>query len=142
MITPTPRTFSDIFAPRAPLVLVKEYEDNNNNNNNINNNNNNSREVRGGSAVARSSTTTKSAGTSTTATATALATLKAIISQVQNQVRFFILNTETAFLLRWLKGISSLTRFSMAANDFNESSIGSTEVSLLDVFFTFPHSVL
>jgi hypothetical protein len=89
VITPTPRTFSDIFAPRAPLLLVKEYEDKP------------YQEPTTTTATAagktRTATATATAGTSAatadsaTKTATALATLKAIISQVQNKVGSIVL---------------------------------------------------
>jgi hypothetical protein len=88
VITPTPRTFSDIFAPRAPLLLVKEYEDKP------------YQEPTTTATTGRRGTATATAGTSAatadtaTKTATALATLKAIISQVQNKVGsivFFLL---------------------------------------------------
>jgi hypothetical protein len=81
VITPTPRTFSDIFAPRAPLLLVKEYEDKPY-----------QEPTTTATAAGRTRTATATAGTSAatadtaTKTATALATLKAIISQVQNKV--------------------------------------------------------
>jgi hypothetical protein len=80
VITPTPRTFSDIFAPRAPLLLVKEYEDKP------------YQEPTTTPTAGRTRTSATAAGTSAatadtaTKTATALATLKAIISQVQNKV--------------------------------------------------------
>ncbi len=78
MITPTPRTFSDIFAPRAPLLLVKEYEDKPYQEPTTTGRPRTSTAIAAGTSAATADTATK--------TATALATLKAIISQVQNKV--------------------------------------------------------
>jgi hypothetical protein len=82
VITPTPRTFSDIFAPRAPLLLVKEYEDKP-----YQEPTTTATAGRRGTATAGTSAATAD---SATKTATALATLKAIISQVQNKVGYIV----------------------------------------------------
>jgi hypothetical protein len=83
VITPTPRTFSDIFAPRAPLLLVKEYEDKP-----YQEPTTTTPTAAGRTRTLATATAGTSAATadSATKTATALATLKAIISQVQNKV--------------------------------------------------------